>query len=334
MKVSIIVPVFNTERYLKQCLESLTSQSLEDIEIICVDNGSTDGSLRVLEELQSEDSSIKIVKHFQGKQGAARNAGLEVATGEYIGFVDSDDYVDTTMFERMYLAASDANADICICNINLFFQNTGAVTRHLPIDWLSKPILSIEEQPKLYRNLTICNKLFNRLFLRVHSINFPEDRFHEDQFFVVQAYTLASSISCIPDALYFYRKQREGAVSANSGKGAFDIFPVMRQMRGFMEQIEDGLDRQETIAQIEAQRYLLLFNTLSGELKHEFFRKMKAELISVTPIKKLDILNDEEIYQYKIIRRHGFFLSLLLLRLHSFSSRIRKAIHRRLDTIQ
>ena len=101
VKVSVIVPVYNTEKYLQKCLDSLINQTLKDIEIICINDGSTDNSENIIRMFAKEDSRIKLINQENKKQGAARNAGMKIATGEYIGFVDSDDYVDLNYFERL-----------------------------------------------------------------------------------------------------------------------------------------------------------------------------------------------------------------------------------------
>lgn len=115
--VSIIVPVYNTEEYLQKCLDSLTNQTLKNIEIICVNDGSTDNSLKILQDNAIKDDRIKIINQENKKQGAARNAGMQVATGEYIGFVDSDDYVDLHYFERLYRVARNYNSDIALLKL-------------------------------------------------------------------------------------------------------------------------------------------------------------------------------------------------------------------------
>ena len=112
--VSIIVPVYNTEEYLQKCLDSLTNQTLKNIEIICVNDGSTDNSLKILQDNAIKDDRIKIINQENKKQGAARNAGMQVATGEYIGFVDSDDWVDLDFYEKLYIAAKKHNFDIAL----------------------------------------------------------------------------------------------------------------------------------------------------------------------------------------------------------------------------
>lgn len=107
IKISVIVPVFNAEKYLKMCLNSLVSQTLKNIEIICIDDGSTDNSLAILDKFKSKDNRIKIIKQKNYGVSMARNNGISEAQGEYIGFVDADDWVDKDFFEKLYNAAQN-----------------------------------------------------------------------------------------------------------------------------------------------------------------------------------------------------------------------------------
>ena len=121
-KVSIIVPVYNTEIYLKQCIDTLTAQTLEEIEIIIVDDGSKEECANLCDELSKSDSRIKVLHKSNEGQGIARNFGVKAATGEYIAFVDSDDYVDTAMYETLYSVAEKNDADIVSCNYMLAYD--------------------------------------------------------------------------------------------------------------------------------------------------------------------------------------------------------------------
>ena len=116
-KVSIIVPVYNVVDYLSDCLESLVKQTLDDIEIICVNDGSTDSSLIVLEKYEKQYDIIKIINQRNKVLDSARNAGLAAAKGEYLGFVDSDDWIDTEFYEKLYEAAKRHNTDIAAASI-------------------------------------------------------------------------------------------------------------------------------------------------------------------------------------------------------------------------
>ena len=124
--VSVLIPVYNVEKYLKKCLESVTGQTLTNIEIICVNDGSTDNSLKILEKYKALDSRIKIVNKENGGLPSARNAALDIATGEYVGFVDSDDYIEENMFERLVEVAHNENSEVVICGANIFPERTRA----------------------------------------------------------------------------------------------------------------------------------------------------------------------------------------------------------------
>ena len=118
--VSVLIPVYNVEKYLKKCLDSVVNQTLTDIEIICVNDGSTDGSLKILEEYRSIDSRIKIINKANGGLPSARNAGLNAAKGRYVGFVDSDDYIEPNMFEKLVDVAEHEESEVVICGANIF----------------------------------------------------------------------------------------------------------------------------------------------------------------------------------------------------------------------
>ena len=120
-KVSIIVPIFNAEKYIEKCLNTLVNQTLQDIEIICVNDGSTDHSMDPVKKLAAEDTRIKIIEQAHQKQGAARNNGMKIASGEYLGFVDADDWVDVDFFEKLYNAAQAYKVDIALAN-NIGFE--------------------------------------------------------------------------------------------------------------------------------------------------------------------------------------------------------------------
>lgn len=117
MKVSVIIPVYNSEKYLEKCLNSLIKQTLEDIEIVCINDGSTDNSLEILNAYAKKDRRIKVLSQKNLKQGAARNNGLKIAQGEFISFVDSDDWVDFDYLEKLYNAAIDNNVNMAASSI-------------------------------------------------------------------------------------------------------------------------------------------------------------------------------------------------------------------------
>ena len=151
MKVSVIIPVYNTEEYLAQCLNSLVRQTLDDIEILVVDDGSTDGSLKIAKEFEAANpSKIRVLAKENGGQASARNMALKHATGEYLGFVDSDDWVDTAMYQQMYDVAVREDADIVICDMEDHYP-THVVYHH-----------SSQFESKFKVTPSACNKIFRR----------------------------------------------------------------------------------------------------------------------------------------------------------------------------
>ena len=164
-KISIIIPVYNTEKYLVKCIDSLLYQSLEDIEIICVNDGSTDNSQKILDNYAKKDKRIKVIHQENKKQGAARNKGMGIATGEFIGYVDSDDWVDFDYFEELYIAAKKHNLDIALAT-NVRIGN-GKTKKRLKIE-KEQVAHSLQEKLDLcnqFKNECPTNKIYRRNFL-------------------------------------------------------------------------------------------------------------------------------------------------------------------------
>lgn len=176
IKVSIIIPVRNADKYLKECLESVVNQSLRELEIICVNDASKDNSLKILEEYSKKDKRLKIInlKEKSG-QGHARNIGIEYASGEYIGFVDADDYIDLKMFEKMYSAITDKKADLSMCRALVYNDRTNVVNQE--DDYYSLACFNEKFNKKTFShydttafwdkiNVAVWNKLYRTGFLK------------------------------------------------------------------------------------------------------------------------------------------------------------------------
>jgi len=305
--VSIIIPVYNTESFLHQCLESIVSQKLKNIEIICIDNGSTDNSINILNAYASNYINIIVIQHSSGRQGNARNEGLKIASGEYIGFVDSDDFVHPEMFSKLYKLVKEQSREIAICNIELFYQQTGVRRKMLANNFLeSNNSFHISEHPWLLRNLTICNKLFSADLIKKLNLHFPSNLLHEDQFFVASALLNAKKIISTSDILYYYRKEREGSVSSNLGKHAMDIFPVMALLD---EKLQKPLDTTSLVMELKISRFLQLYAATQGKSRREFFKKLKSQIVGWELHPPLMLLSAAEYRELRIIGKMGFFLS-------------------------
>lgn len=216
-KVSVLVPVYNVEKYLEQCLDSIIGQTLTDIEIICVNDGSTDSSPKILQKYAKKDKRIKIVNKTNGGLPSARNAGIDVAKGEYLSFIDSDDYIQSNMMQTLYKNAKKTKAEIVICGANIFPETPHADGWYY---WVLSP------ERKFYKTGDI-DLLFKnhatrpfvwRTFVKKELIDREKFRLNEqisigeDNAFQLRLYPKAKGISVIPDKLYNYRWYREGSL--------------------------------------------------------------------------------------------------------------------------
>jgi len=325
------MPVFNTRAYLAQCLESLAAQSLAEIEVICVDNGSTDGSYEFLLDYAKEHPNFFVLRHAEGRQGAARNAGLERSRGQFIGFVDSDDFVAPEMFKEMYSAARASQAEVVECNFDFNLDEETISGKGLPDDLLANdgPI-TIEQRPKLLRNLIPWNKIYSRELVEKNGLRFPEGIFHEDQYFVVAAFILAQRIATLPACLYTYRRGRVGSVNEHHGLDNFHVFQVMELISEFLKarKIDEPLIR--LVNEVKALKYIQVCKTTRRNYKRTYYEKMRKELKNAGFPTQPKILTLPEMREVQFIDSHGyadysvFLMSRYIYRsLRSVISRIR-----------
>ncbi|MDF2563311.1 MAG: putative glycosyltransferase [Microbacterium sp.] len=232
--VSIIVTTYNIEKYIELCLESVAAQTLSDIEVLVVDDGSSDSTpdkIRSFAEKDPRFIPVLLGENSPGGVATAANAGLDRATSEWIGFVDGDDYVEPHMFESLYRAAADEGADLAMCQY-LEVSEDGSQT-HRPADarrWGSLPFgqfsLDIDARKRLLRFIAVpWRKLYRRSMLESNSIRFPVgDYFYEDNPFHWFSLLSASSIATVPHVLCYHRVGRPGQTMASADERLFRIF--------------------------------------------------------------------------------------------------------------
>lgn len=216
IKVSIVVPVYNTDKYLKKCLDSLVNQTLSDIEIICVNDGSTDDSLSIVNDYANKDNRIKVISQTNQKQGAARNRGSQLATGEYIGFVDSDDWVDLNYFENLYNAAKNYDLDIALAtNVRIGGKKTKKRLNIIKED-VYKTLQEKFDVCNQFKNECPTNKIYRRLMLQKYNIVWPEGSYCEDKLFTTQAVYYADGIVTVPNTYYYYYRNPSSTVNSKA----------------------------------------------------------------------------------------------------------------------
>lgn len=259
MKVSVIVPVYNSELYLKDCLDSLVNQTLKDLEIIIVDDASTDKSLKIIMEYKNKyPNIIKVFQNEQNKgQGASRNVGLSLATGEYIGFLDSDDYVIPTMYEELYAATKKYDNPDVVSTRLTFVKDNGFLGKTFEpysnescYSPLKNPELVLDESP------SVCNKIFKKDSI---SNNFLENCMWEDVAFTYASLFNANRIVHLNNMGYYYRKSATSGVSAKGFKynpNLLDTFKVADRLEN--DTLKTG--RFEKLK--ESIRYMQIVTTL------------------------------------------------------------------------
>ena len=219
-KISVIVPVYNVEKYIDKCLKSLTQQTLQDIEIIIVNDGSLDKSVEIIEKYVKENSTkIKYYEKENGGLSSARNYGLEYATGEYIAFLDSDDYVDCNMYEEMYSLAKKENADMLECDF-IWEWDYGKKIFDKRREYKSK-----EEMMKKPR-VVAWNKIYKREIINKYKIRFPEGLIYEDMEFFYKLLPHLNKISYI-NKYFIHYTQREDSITNKQTQKVEDIFKIL-----------------------------------------------------------------------------------------------------------
>ena len=207
-KVSVIMPVYNVENYLRQCLDSVINQTLRDIEIICIDDQSTDGSLGILKDYAAIDPRIRIITQKNAGAGAARNTGLKVAKGEYLSFLDSDDFFELDMLEKAYHACSTNNLDFVVFRSDKFDNDSKT---YIPLYYSIRKDLLPDKKVFNYRDIPkdlfkvfvgwAWDKLYSHEFVVSNNLLFQEQRTTNDLLFVFTALVKAKRIMVMDDVL-------------------------------------------------------------------------------------------------------------------------------------
>jgi len=299
ISVSVIVPVYNVEQYIERCARSLFEQTIENVEYIFVNDCTPDKSMDILHQIMEQYplrmSQVKILNHETNKGTAAtRNTGLMHASGEFIGWVDSDDWVDHKMFEDMYKRANDSNADIVWCDIYLCYSNDVK-------EWVKDRQFCDEDSIALVRSLlsgglhgSLCNSIVSRKLYINNEILFSTDvDLMEDKLASVKLRYYAQKCTYIPQAYYFYNKMNTKSMTSsptNYAKNLSDGIRSIQSIISFLETNEKEIDfSQELIhAKIAFKDYYFHSHSVQGYFVwKDVFPEVNSYFItkSATPLK-------------------------------------------------
>ena len=244
VKISIIIPVYNVEKYLRECLDSILAQTFQDFEIICVDDGSTDKSLEILQEYKRKDDRFVILQQRHAGAGAARNHGLKLAEGTYIQFLDSDDYFEPTLLEELYTRAKKFGSDLTVCSSRKV-DDEGNITEsrnpNSPINLdktpLEKPFSRQDFKDDIFCLLTPIpwNKLYLKSLILDNGIEFPPINICEDIAFVHACVACAKKILVFDTELINYRYNRPGSMATYRTHFTIDVVKSCMSLKKFLE---------------------------------------------------------------------------------------------------
>lgn len=310
IKVSIIIPFYNVENYIEQCLKSVIAQTLTDIEIILINDASTDKTREIVQQYVDIDNRIKIIdlKEHKG-QGYARNRGIEIAKGIYTGFVDSDDFIEKDMFEQLYKMAEFNDTDITMCqvdeydDINNSFINSDYYSLSILNRFYNKVFSAKNTANEILNiNVALWNKIYKREFLIQISEKFPEGFIYEDLPFFFGTYLKAERINIVWQKLYHYRINRKNSTMKQFNNKILDRIPMVSLSYQKMKNtpfLSDKLQQiQGWVINDLFHRYILL----KENCHREFFFLMKKTFIS------LDIQNKNDYYFKTVYHFDGYLL--------------------------
>jgi len=326
--VSIIVPVYNVEKYLRQCLDTITGQSFQDIEILIVNDGSTDDSLKIIKEYELNDKRVKILDKENGGLSSARNSALDIARGDYIAFIDSDDWVDLSMIEVLYKKALDSGADVVLYDCYAYHEDTDILVEC----WASVYVKNKEYTNLLDRKdlLVPCLswlKLYKKSFLNKYNLRFLEGVILEDTLWNLKVISLASKVISIKQKLYFYR-QRRTSIMGNmllSKRDNYRIFDIFKLAQSGLDFLDNKFHESEWSAISQAYIIWLLFHH-SGMVKlsnrYIYYKKMKYFFSEMEKSSDISIYLNNNLYpKFLSLKKHPVIIYLLL-------QTVKKIIHK------
>ncbi len=223
--LSVIVPIYNVEKFLHRCVQSILKQTYRDLEIILVDDGSTDGSGRICDELGETDGRLRIIHQENGGLSAARNRGIEEAHGEYITFVDSDDYIDENMYHAMLMKMQEQNADMAVCGYSKWLEEKDCIVE--PTIGVVEGVLSGSDM----FNLLFCEELsvwmpvaWNKLYKKElwDNLRYPTGKCHEDEYVIHHLLNRCKTVVAMSERLYVYSVRAGSIMTSKSLKSSRD----------------------------------------------------------------------------------------------------------------
>ena len=281
VKISVIVPIYNTEKYLNECLDCLVNQSFNDIEIICIDDGSTDNSLGILKDYEENDTRFRVITQENSGAGASRNRGIELAEGEYIYFMDSDDFLELNALEQLFKLSDENDLDMIIFKlINYHDQTKEETTRYyyeMPyLKHMYNKVFNFRDIKEFLLRLPVTpqGKFFKRDL--ISNIRFPESLILEDNPFFFEAVLKAKRIF-IYDEYLCHRRIREGSVMQSSNEKFIDIIQISNLVLRIFKKYSVYDEFKRDLIEKKIKKTYDRFSEVSDDFKPTFFNRIKED---------------------------------------------------------
>lgn len=284
IKVSVILPVYNVENFLSECLESIINQTLQEIEIICVNDGSTDKSLNILKEYAVIDQRIIILNQENAGAGAARNNGLSIARGNYLSFLDSDDFFEVNMLEEAYIKCKQCDADFVVFRSDLYDNET---RKFSPCMWTIKDGLLPDKNIFNYKDIQkdifklfngwAWDKLYKKDFVNKNNLYFQQQRTTNDLYFVFSALVCADRITISQKILAHHRKSISASLSVTREKSWQCFYFALIALRDKLKEIGIYSDIEQSYINYALHFSLWNLNTIQGITYEKLYNKLRDE---------------------------------------------------------
>lgn len=289
--ISVIVPVYNIEKYLPRCIDSILDQTYKNWEAIFVNDGSTDNSLKILEEYKKRDERIKIINKKNAGSGAARNDGIETSKGKYIAFLDSDDWYEKNFLENLYNNLIENNSDVAMCNPKMTYDDTSKNKKintyffnEIELNKTPEKILGILEMPVVW------NKLYKKEIIVKNKIKFPNYSFCEDVEFLYKTFLYVNNLSKIEDDLYNYYQRRDSETKKIKEESIEQVYKVIKNIENYVK--ENFIEKLEIFYQYKVQflysiSQILLLRTNSDKRLKKLVNKNNNLMVKNIKLKKI-----------------------------------------------
>jgi CDP-glycerol glycerophosphotransferase len=285
-RISVVVPIYDVEDYLEDCLRSIAGQTHDDLEVVMVDDGSTDASAAIAERFARHDPRFTLIRQPNAGLGAARNTGLDAASGEYLAFADSDDVLPPDAYERLLSTLERTGSDFATGNVQRLSSEGCTQAAFLAATFARpRPRTHVRHFAPLLADRTAWNKLWRRSFWDRHGLRFPEGRLHEDIPVIVPAHFLARSVDVVSAPVYHYRVRENGAPSITQRRHELR---ALRDRLAAIEEVHDFLVRHESrrhrrryersVVAGDLRYHLDLLGDATDEYRHVFLERANAFL--------------------------------------------------------